>query len=609
MPPIPVPTHTVPLNAQKATIGLVIPEIDMPVGGRGTVPDIIVNPHAIPTPTLPIPVAIPVPVPTPTLPIPVPIPIPTPTLPIPVPVPTLTLPIPVPVPTPTRLVVAPPTPVIKEIVLRPWQTAWAHRAYQIMLRNHGYIDTSKMGSGKTYVLLWLAKQFGFPLIIICPVIMIDIWRKTAAEYSVPVINIIGYQALRSQTNQQPKHGLLTRHDNITEGGTHQISFQPTPAYLELVANGVMIVCDEMQNIKNNSAQYKACNALLRPIISAGGTSRFALLSGTPFDKLEHAVNLLRLIGYIRAHRLYNYITETRELILEGMQELIDACMFINAEETGRILAEIPLIKSKMNQLAYELYTRVVKQNISGAMPTPTTIQGRFDIKNGFFNMTDAATERLREAINDLGRATRFNERTGTVDMRGNNLGAITTALVHIENAKVETFARVATSILMANPTSKVIISLNYISTIEEIATLMIFFNPLILTGSVPAAKRPGIIDRFNTDPTYRLLIMNTQVGGVGISLHDTVGNAPRFMLISPSYKMIEIAQSAARIHRDGTISDATVRMIYGNLDDAHEDRILEAMARKSQILKGTLEMDINPDLILPGDYPAEREAR
>ncbi|CAH6418237.1 Hypothetical protein HVR_LOCUS105 [uncultured virus] len=498
-------------------------------------------------------------------------------------------------------------PQVKDLTLMPWQVNWAQRAHNILLRNHGYIDTSRMRSGKTYVNLWLAKQFGFRLLIVCPVIAIDVWRRTAAEYGVEVIDVISYQSLRSQKGHQPKHGYLDRHDNVTEGGIHQIHFTATRAYTNLVNQGIMVICDEIQNIKNNSAQYKACNALIRPIITAGGRSRFGLLSGTPFDKEEHAVNLLKLIGYIRAHRLYNYIRETKELVLEGIQELIDACRFIDNNETERVLAEIPLVRGKMNHLCYSLYTRVVKESISGAMAAPTDITGTFDVKNGFYNMTAGRGEELRAAIDELAAAVRFNERTGTAEIRADNIGAVTTALVHIENAKGDDFARVATEILMQDKRNKVIISVNYTSTIEGIRNLMLFFNPLILNGQVPAQKRAPIVRAFNENPDARLLIMNTSVGGVGISLYAPGQGSPRFMLMSPSYKLLEVTQAAARVYGPGMDTDAVVRMFYGKGNGGLETNILTAMARKTQVLKGTLDDIVKRDLILPGDYRAEEE--
>jgi hypothetical protein len=505
-----------------------------------------------------------------------------------------------------------PTPVqvqrvISELVLRPWQIEWSQRAYDILTRNHGYIDTSRMGSGKTYITLWLAIQFKFRLLIICPVIMIDEWRKTAAEYGVELIDVISYQSLRSQKGHQPKHDFLYRHDNTTEGGVHQVHFFPTKPYTDLVEQGIMVVCDEIHFIKNKSDQYKACNALIQPIIAGGGRSRFGLISGTLFDKEEHAVNLLRLIGYIRAHRLYNYVRETREIVLEGMQELIDACRFIDASETDRVLSEIPITKGTMNHMCYTLFVRVIKANISGAMAAPTTITGRFDAKNGFYNIDENMEQQLQDAVNELANAVRFNERTGTTDIRADNIGAVTTALVHIENAKSLDFARIASQILATNKRSKVVISLNYTSTIDIVKVLLAFHNPVILTGKTLGKNKGIVVNQFNANPNMRVLIMNTAAGGIGISLHDTTGDSPRFMLMSPSYKLLEVTQAAGRIYRDGTISDATIRMFYGKGVGIRETNILTAMALKSQVLKGTFEDTVSRDLVLPGDYPSEIE--
>lgn len=492
---------------------------------------------------------------------------------------------------------------VKELELREWQVDWAHRANDILLRNYGYIDTSRMRSGKTYVTLWLAKQFGFRLLIVCPVIAIDVWKRTTAEYGVEVIDVISYQSLRSQKNHQPKHGLLQRIDTFT-GKVNQVHFYPTKEYSELMNQGIFVIFDEVQNIKNNSDQYKACSALLRPIL-AGGRSRFGLLSGTPFDKEDHAVNLLKLIGFIRSPRLYNYITETKELVLEGLLELIDACRFINPQETDKVLAEIPITKGNMNTLCYTLYIRVVKANMSGAMAAPTDITGTFNVANGFYNISPERATELAAAINDLASAVNFNENTGTAKIGADTIGEVTKALVRIENAKTLDWARVAAQALNDDPTLKVVISVNYTSTINELKNLLQLFDPLVLNGDIPANKRSSIVKMFNEDATKRLILMNTAVGGIGISLYSPLPNSPRLMLLSPSYKLLDVTQAAARIFGPGMTSDATVHMFYGLGVGARETGILSALARKTQVLKGTLE--VTEELVLPGDYPAFEE--
>lgn len=504
-----------------------------------------------------------------------------------------------------------PTPYVQPAVvepvavqLQPWQLEWAPRAAQILTENHGYVDTSEQGAGKTHIVFWLAQQFGFRLLVICPVTTMDMWRDLGVGYGVNMVDVINYESLRSMKNKQPKHGLLDRHDVVSEGGMSFTSFTPTRSYEALVEQGILVICDECQNIKNNSAQYKACSALLRPIINGGGRSRFGLLSGTHFDKPEMAANLMRLIGYIRAPKLYS--VRNREIIPEGIQELIDIAHVIDRGATDAVLAEIPMIKSRMNDLCYALYTRVIKMRIVGAMPAPTNIEGEFDVKNGFYNINAQRTEELRGAIAALAHAVQYVEGQQTATLGADNIGAVTKALVRIEVAKTDDMARVAAFSLRANPNCKVILCMNYKETINGLAQHLAEYRPLILTGDTKKHQRTPIINAFNGDLTYRVLIMNTRVGGVGISLHDVDGGKPRVMIMSPSYKVIDIAQAAARIYRAGTKSDAHVRMFYGK-NTGNESNILSAMAKKTATLKGTLAEGVRRGMPLPGDYPSEME--
>lgn len=574
MPPMP----TIP--AVTAVTRVTVPPVPKPAVITVTVPQ-------IPKPTVPT--------------------VPIPAVPIPRPATTATLPKIAPLGQP--LITLPLRPQaasqgVKDVTLMDYQVEWANRAHSILLCNHGYIDTSRMRSGKTYVLLWLAKRFKFPLIVIGPVTALEEFKRVAQEYGVEMLCAVSYQSLRSKRGIQPKHGLLYRHDNLTEGGVKQVHFTPTPYYVDLIRRGAMLVCDEIHNIKNNSAQYKASSALIREIITGGGRSRFALLSGTPFDKEEHATNLLRLIGYVRSPKMYRYDHVSQTIILQGMQELIDACRSINAAETDRLLQEIPPTRKKMTHLAYTLYIRVVKTGISGAMAPPVRDAALYSVGNGFFTMTGQHGQQLHDALAAFARAVNYNDRTREVDWQARNIGDVTPAMVRVENSKVDDFARVATGILMEAPENKVIISVNYTSTIDELATLLIFYNPIILHGQTPKAKRGILVKEFNENPARRLFIMNTAVGGVGISLYSPTHNFRPHMLISPSYKLADIVQASARVYGPGAHCPATVRMFYGRNGGEQEANILEAIARKTQVLKGTLEDIVTRDMVLPGDYQA-----
>ena len=144
-------------------------------------------------------------------------------------------------------------------------------------------------------------------------------------YRIKISLIVTYESLRSRKHDQPRHGLLTRIDELdtehkkdeqsnhsgTNSGTNRVQFAATPLFLQMCDEGLLLVFDEIQKIKNNSAQQKACQALVEPMqqrreeqvqqlqqrCQQPVQSYLGMLSGTPFDKEEHCTNFL--IAWIR----------------------------------------------------------------------------------------------------------------------------------------------------------------------------------------------------------------------------------------------------------------------------------------------------------------------
>jgi superfamily II DNA or RNA helicase len=480
-----------------------------------------------------------------------------------------------------------------ELVLRPWQVDWANKAHGILMGNYGYIDTSKMGRGKTTIALWLAKQFGFSLLVICPVGVIDTWQSEARKYEVHLIDAISYQSLRSTEGHQPNHPYLIRYDEYSVSGRHSLEFDVTKEYSDLLNTGILVIFDEFQNIKNTTAQFKAAKTMIRAIITGGGKSRYGLLSGTPLEKEEQATNLVKILGY-------HYNNKT------GLNEFIYACNFIDQVATQEVLSRVP--RGNKAGLVYELYRVILKPRLSGGIAPPQNITGEFDAKNGFYNIIPENQIALQQTFK------RIREETGLINeneeepvrMNLSTIQRLVKALVPIEQAKLYDMARVGRDILNSDDHNKVIISVNYTKkSIPYLLELLQDFNPLTLTGQTKPKDRKPIQDLFNNDPDYRLLLMNTKVGGVGINLHDTTGLYPRFMLISPSYNLSDIAQAATRIYRDGLQSKATIRIFYGKVTGPLEVRMRESLATKTGTLGGIIEYD--PTILLPGDYESEFE--
>lgn len=521
----------------------------------------------------------------------------------------------------------------KELVLRPNQIAWAKSVLKILKKNPLYLDTSVMGRGKTYILIWVAIYLGLPIMVFGPVSSIAVWRRVAAEFGVKIIYGGSYASARGSKTYEPTHKYLTRRDYVedVDGALmDMIEFKVTKKYLEIVKEGVILVLDEIQDLKNRSAQRQAAQELVRPISLMRSKSRAAFLTGTPFDKVEHAYNLLRTAGYIWNDIPYRAL-EGGGVELLGLQELIDRANQIDPDATKRILEMTPrymyghparfrtvrdfypdnpleLVRMGYDyeddpayQAVFNIYEFLIRPLIGGYIPKPEGMEQFKDIKNGLYNMSPADEARIREALDTYERQRVAQGRRATRGI------PVVKLLEAIEYAKTRTWIRQARKTLESNPKAKVIISLNYDKALIPIAAELADYEPLILTGKTSQINRNLYERKFQTDPKARLIIMRTKVGGVSISLHDLIGDSPRYMFISPSPNLLPDYQATGRIIRDGMKSTATVRMVYGKQTGKQEAFILSYIIKKSNVFKRTLDPQQLEEIILPQDYQLDIE--
>ena len=502
---------------------------------------------------------------------------------------------------------------ITERPLGAWQLEWFGRIRRILGQNYGYIDTSQPGAGKTSVALWIAKLFNLPVLVIAPAGIVDagVWPREAQRVNAQnlIIDVLSYNMLAGKKFHQPNNPYLTSIDHITEGGIVQTRFDATQYYKNITARGCLLIFDEFSNLKNTSRKLKASLEMLANVIIEGGPSRYALLSGTPFDKEGHAVNILRALRYIRAPRLYYKDPSTKEVSLEGLHELIEACRLMNEPATELVLSRYNIddMSTGMSQtIVYHLYTSVIKQTISGSMRSPPT-EGNYELFNGFFNINPIDLTQLKRGINDLARALKFDPHTGLINASKNSFGQVTPALRIIEFAKIRDMLRFARNSLQNSPKLKVILVANYTETIDSLMNGLADYGPIQFDGRTKKKQRALIEDLFRDSPYHRVLVGNLIVIAKGLSFQSFNAEDSRMTIISPSYHMLDISQAAYRTDRAGKKGDASVYIFYGQGNGIEmETKILQAMLDKSGVVKGTLD-DNGNELKLPGEYELYHE--
>jgi len=441
------------------------------------------------------------------------------------------------------------------------------------------VDCSIMGSGKTYVSCALCVELKLEPIVFCP--------KTAKSVWFDAFQVFGLT------------GEVETYARLRGRNRYLVNGQATAEWEQKVKNGVMLIYDECQNLKNATAQFKCALALATAIYDQN-RSCMLMLSATPADKLEQVVRYCRLLGIMRNDQIAHQNLQTGEYVLDGFREIINFC--VKDQNKREILVE-SVNKATKHHVLMTLFTKYIKSIFFFAMKPPE-IDAELDIKNGFYKMSVKGQEELREAVDRLRRAiavfmSMSQRRSSTMAFRDIGL-----SIAGIEKAKLEIFCRQALLALndREKPNQKVICMFSHLTPIFVLAKVLQAYNPLVLTGKNTDSQRQAVMHYFKHSPNHRLLIGNITVMALGISLHDTIGDSPRVCLISPSYHVMNLHQASRRAYREGSKSDTIVRYVYGS-DQMAECSMLNSIAKKCSVMRTLTTQAVGENV----KYPSEHE--
>jgi superfamily II DNA or RNA helicase len=518
----------------------------------------------------------------------------------------------------SRIIVTAQAPQQKPRELLPFQVEHSNRIADILTGENSkdglpmlcYVDCSRTGCGKTTVAILTAKRFDMNIGVIVPDETIAYnWHRESKACGVTPKFVITMGKLKSKKG----NSLLFCYPDDQDSKAKR-RYKTTELYRNMLTEPFLLIVDEIHNLKNWNVQTKAVTTMTREILKSGGTCRMALLSATPYDKQEHVINLFRIMGIINKDKMADYNVGTGEYKLIGYQDLLTYATHLDKRTTNMIINDIKSWKGKYGHtIAHRMFVEIMKPRMISVMKAPKMLSGK-DYKNGYYIfLDDDEEERYNIAVYMLSKATGFRQDTQEINIDESSFGAIQSALMNIELAKIPILIRKALETLDDDPNSKVIIYCSYNQTIDTIASHLEEYNPIIFNGKTKPEDRVHLVNAFNKpDNHYRVLIGNIKVGKQGINLHDTDGCFPRTMFIVPTYSIIDLHQAVGRIYRVGTKSLATVRFVYGEASDINktpkmlEKSIINALSRKRQVLKDSSDIksqDENVERMLyPGEY-------
>lgn len=505
-------------------------------------------------------------------------------------------------------------PDAQSIELFDYQRGHVRELDSIIRHSYYAIDLSMLGAGKTFTAMYLykAREYAHGLIV-APASVVGKWKELVFTYGLIGVEVYSFNELGGSMGKNQRVGhLIRRVDKLSPQG-NVVSYRTTALLKKYVRNGLFLIIDEIQNIKNhNSAQTKACKELVCLIKeeydSSKSTSRALLISGSPLDKAEQSVQFFKTIGVMTSHELTKFdigeFARSRgnntELIKTGMHEIRTYCESINVLTTEGIVS-----KNYNTQIeCYRLFVDVIKPHVSRAM---VVVGGSAVVRkyNGMFNLyASSAKSLLTRGIKLLSKCIqRRDESREHARNHQEFVAALQKALLLIETAKIPIMIQQIRKKLTEDPMCKVVLACNYTQTIRDVVRELGCYCPLVLDGSIPTNRRQSIIRSFQEpNADRRLLIGNLHVLSSGIDLDDKDGSFPRVCYISPNYHTIDLYQMSYRFLRSvDTRSDTELYMIY--VKKHTEQNMLSSISAKGKIMKEVVEEQSRlANILFPCDF-------
>ena len=493
----------------------------------------------------------------------------------------------------------------KEVTLLKHQLEHFERICGIIENFPGYVDVSTMGRGKTYVLAAVALKYNIPFFVVCP--NAEPWNKIDRDFDLKGLftGTITYGKMAGVAGHDLNHLYLTRVDSVSEGGRANTEFIPTQEWIDICRSerGILIVLDEVHSIKNkNSMRSKAAKALIRTVVEICGNSRFAFLSATYFDKIEHARSFVMSMGFVKSDTMIDFNVGTRELEYTGIIELVAVCDKIDSKATTESIGHYKKIdKDNVNQITYDLYVDIIHKRMGSEMPDNLPKRNY----RGFFKLSRPEDRQLFfQAVADLKEASQYNDQTNQVGKV--DIDKVREALGTFGKSIVYDMCRFQIEFLRANPTGKVVFYMNNLEPVDRVEEIMSNsgYPCVVVTGdAVKPSDRLNVINRFRNSKEIKCIILTVQVGAQSLNLHDENGFNPINSVCTPGYRLIDIHQASGRSNRTNQLSLPHFYMFYP-LEQLSGimGKILVRLAEKGKVVMSTRMASSDPSE-MPGGYP------
>ena len=210
-----------------------------------------------------------------------------------------------------------------------------------------------------------------------------------------------------------------------------------------------------------------------------------------------------------------------------------------------------------------------------------------------YEVDKADQDKINAAYDEMRLELLKIEKTLSKDKKQNEMVAILRARQKVEMFKVPLLIEMIEEGI-GNDMS-IVVFCNFTETITALSERL--NTKCVVNGEAKYAKsRQQSIDDFQADKE-RVILVNIQAGGAGLSLHDLNGKYPRLALICPSYSAVLMRQSTGRIWRDSAKTKSIQKIVF--VANTVEEEVCKSVNKKLE----------NLDLLNDGDLIYARKEK
>jgi len=405
--------------------------------------------------------------------------------------------------------------------LHEWQKEAAQKLCSIITTLGSAIDGSDLGMGKTYTACAVARELDKKIFVVCPKAVMESWRRVITNHfklKDSLVGIINYEMLRRGRTDSPYASYVKNRKTRRKVFTWKIP------------KNSLIIWDESQKLKGASTKNsETCLEAQK--------QGYSML----FCSATVATNPMELKTVGMGLKLFNNSKEYYEWL------------YAHGVVRGRFGLEFnndPQILKKLHKDIFEF--RGVRLTRDMAKNFPET-----QITAECYNMDDSDTKKINEIYNEMSRELAVLKKKSKTKSDANQLVAILRARQKVELIKVPLLLDMIEEGIENG--MSVAVFVNFTETIKALSERL--STKCIVNGDVKDEERQKNIDAFQND-SERVILINSQAGGAGLSLHDVTGKHPRLSLISPNYSAVIMRQVTGRVWRDGAKSKSIQKMVF-----------------------------------------------